>query len=327
MRIEEIDLTDGEPASEAWLEVHHAAGVDTWGPEAQRTSVAEVLHDTERRGEVRRTFTAYDGDVAVGALQTIRSTHDNTETGNLWLSVLPGHQRRGVGSALLARAEEALRSGGCTRVLTYAGSPRADGGAARPFALARGYRETLVEVRQDLELPVPQQRVDALRPDLGAAYAIETAVDELPEEWLEDRAVLANRMSTDAPAGDVDLDEEQWDAERVRRQWNSGGAGRGFAAVARHVATGRLVGYTDLVVRPATPTLAVQADTLVLREHRGHTLGLAMKLANLESLQRALPEVRTVRTWNAESNTPMLAVNERIGFRGTGWTRDWLKEL
>jgi hypothetical protein len=97
--------------------------------------------------------------------------------------------------------------------------------------------------------------------------------------------------------------------------------------VARHVATGRLVGYTDLVVAPGTPDLAVQGDTLVLREHRGHRLGLALKVANLRALQAALPHVTTLRTWNADTNTPMLAVNRRMGFEPTGVTREWLKDL
>ena len=46
-------------------------------------------------------------------------------------------------------------------------------------------------------------------------------MDRLPEEWLEDRALLARRMSTDAPMGDIDLDEQEWDADRVRQLWNT----------------------------------------------------------------------------------------------------------
>ena len=35
----------------------------------------------------------------------------------------------------------------------------------------------------------------------------------------------------------------------------------------------------------------------------------------------AEPQVRTVDTWNAESNQPMVAVNEQLGYRwmGRGW--------
>ncbi len=48
-----------------------------------------------------------------------------------------------------------------------------------------------------------------------------------------------------------------------------------------------------------------------------------MKVANLRLLQQVVPVVTTVRTWNADSNHPMLASNRALGFAVTGWTREW----
>ena len=75
------------------------------------------------------------------------------------------------------------------------------------------------------------------------------------------------------------------------------------------------------------PGTAIQTDTLVLREHRGHALGLAMKVANLGALQREKPGLRFVRTWNADTNTHMIAINRQLGFRIVGWSREWAKDL
>jgi hypothetical protein len=50
-------------------------------------------------------------------------------------------------------------------------------------------------------------------------------------------------------------------------------------------------------------------------------------VANIGAVQAALPHVTTVRTWNADTNAPMLAVNRRLGFEPTGVTREWLKDL
>lgn len=157
------------------------------------------------------------------------------------------------------------------------------------------------------------------------AYEILTVWDELPEDWLEGRAHLARRMSTDAPAG-VDLEEEDWDAARVRERWQRMGR-RSVESVARHRGPGELVGYTDLHVEQGRPEIGVQSDTLVLREHRGRRLGLALKLANLRALEAELPAVTTIGTWNAESNAPMLAVNVAMGFAVVGWTKKWSKSL
>ena len=329
-RVKEIELAVGDRRSEAWLEVHHAANRAVWGDAAQRTSIEEIVDVADRRHEVRRTFLVSEAgsDVVLAAAQTIRRTRENLATAGLWLSVHPEHQRRGIGSLLLGHCEQTLRDDGCDRIHEHSGSPAEHGDAATGFALANGYRQTLVDLRQDLALPVDEATLGAPdpRPD-PTAYVIETSVDGLPEDWLEDRAVLARRMSTDAPSGDIDLDEEDWDAERVRQLWNTPSPIWGVESVARHVPTGRLVAFTDIVVRPGQPDLAVQSDTLVLREHRGRALGLAVKLANLRALQRERPDATTVRTWNADTNTHMIAINERMGFAVTGWTREWAKHL
>ena len=330
LQVKEIDLAVGDRASEAWLEVHHASNRAVWGDAAQRTTIEEIVDVAGRRHEIRRTLVVTEdgSDVPVAAAQTIRRTRENVGTAGLWLSVHPDHQRRGIGSVLLGHCELALRADGCDRIHEHSGAPVEHGDAATGFAIANGYRQTLLDLRQDLALPVDEATLSALdpRPD-PAAYVIETSVDGLPEAWLEDRALLARRMSTDAPSGDIDLDEEDWDAERVRQLWNTPSPIWGIESVARHVPTGRLVAFTDIVVRPGQPDLAVQSDTLVLREHRGRALGIAVKLANLRGLQRERPAVTTVRTWNADSNTQMVAINERMGFVVTGWTREWAKDL
>lgn len=328
--IAQIELAVGDPTSEAWLDVHHRANVATWGKGAQRTTVAEVLEATARRPERRVAFAAFsDHGCVVGAAQVIVQLRENTDTGGIWLSVDPEHLCRGIGTALLATAEESLRSAGCRRVHEHSGAPVKEGDAATRFAFAAGYRQTLLDLRHDLVLPVAEQTLRRLEPALDAsAYVVETASDGVPDEWLDDRAFLARRMSTDAPMGDIDLDEQDWDVERVVRQRNSGMPGRRtIEAVARHLRSGRLVGFSEIDVAPGAPELAVQGDTLVLREHRGHALGLAMKVANLRLLQQVVPDVTTVRTWNADTNHPMLAINRALGFAVTGWTREWAKDL
>ena len=66
---------------------------------------------------------------------------------------------------------------------------------------------------------------------------------------------------------------------------------------------------------PLVPTVEAWG-TLVLGEHRGHRLGLAMKARGLQELQRRIgPERTRVLTCNAEQNAHMVAINERLGFR------------
>ena len=63
----------------------------------------------------------------------------------------------------------------------------------------------------------------------------------------------------------------------------------------------------------------------MLRNHRGHGLGLRLKAANALRVMDELPNVTSVRTWNAASNEHMLAVNRQLGYTVDGYGRVWQK--
>jgi hypothetical protein len=86
-----------------------------------------------------------------------------------------------------------------------------------------------------------------------------------------------------------------------------------------HRPTGRLVGFTEVGLARADRRRAFQWGTMVLSAHRGHRLGLLLKLVVLQELAVASPATRCVSTWNAQENGPMIAVNEALGARTNGW--------
>ena len=310
----------------AWIDVHAAAERALWGERSTAWSAEEIREFQRAPERIRRSVAALDGGGrVVGAVQVVCATRDNLGSANVWLSVHPAHWRQGVGTALLTRAEDIVRAEGRTLVQDWSVSPEESGGPAAAFATSHGYAVAQRGLRS--ELTVAGWRDEGAPVD--PAYRVETVWDTVPAEWLEDRAHLSRRMSTDAPLGETEYEEEDWDAERVRRYYERMSAmGRRFASsVAREVGTGRLVGYTDLAVSAATPDRAYQQDTLVLREHRGHGLGLALKRANLRALRSELPQVRWVMTFNAASNEPMLRVNRALGFEVSGYVTEWKKRL
>jgi RimJ/RimL family protein N-acetyltransferase len=177
---------------------------------------------------------------------------------------------------------------------------------------------------------VDEERLSVLEAAAVAAsvgYEVVTWRDRTPDALLEDRALLGRRMSTDAPSGDVPVGEEEWDAARVREQ-ETAALDRGRTVLsAGAVRNGRLVAFTDLHVPLAQPERASQNGTLVLRGHRGHRLGARVKIAVLRELARTQPEVRRISTYNSDTNRPMVAVNEALGFRPAGALSTWSTRL
>ena len=118
--------------------------------------------------------------------------------------------------------------------------------------------------------------------------------------------------------GDLTWEREVFDADLLRdiETAREGRGDRLYRVVARHRGTGVLGGHTDgRVDRPRRPTWAFQGDTAVARDHRGHRLGLLLKIEMMAWLAEAEPQVELVETWNQADNTHMIAVNEALGYR------------
>ncbi|CAN5423943.1 GNAT family N-acetyltransferase [soil metagenome] len=305
----------------------------------------ELPHFTDRFHPHRILLARVDGEIVARA-------HYETTTGDeadaAWVSVevLPEHRGQGIGTALSERIEKLAADEGKSRVLAYMGVqdepgerlPSPTGFGSVPvanrevrFLLARGYSFEQVERISRLPLPVPDldTRVEAAQVASGPDYAVHYWVGGTPERWREDLAVLGTRMSTDAPSAGLEEPEDVWTVERViaADERDLASPRTRLTAAVEHVPAGQLVGYTVLSVPSQKHRAVDQYATLVLREHRGHRLGMLLKVANLQHLQRVRPGHPSVITFNAEENRHMLSVNEDVGFAAIGYEGAWRKDL
>ena len=206
------------------------------------------------------------------------------------------------------------------------------GNRSARFLLARGYRLEQVERASRLALPLAglDELVTAAARRSGDDYVVHYWTGLTPERWLEGLATLMTRMSTDAPTAGLEEPEDVWTVERLRefeeRNARMSPRTQLFAAV-EHRPSGTLVGYAQLSVTPDLSRAVFQWATLVLREHRGHKLGMLLKVANLAHLERVAPGHPSVITFNAEENRHMLDVNEAVGFVGIASESAWRKDL
>ena len=262
-------------------------------------------------------YTPDGADHPVATLAVDLPQRDNRHLFWSQITVHPDHRRQGHGSRLM---REVLRMAGeAGRPTIWAEAVESDDGA-RAFVESFGFiyashdarrRQVLAEVDPEVvnalyaaaEVAGADYRLERLRPPIA---------DELLGELIEVTAAI-----NDAPMGELTFEHEVFDlarlqdSETARRRRGE----RSYRVIARHRETGEVGGHTMVVTHPLRPAVAGQADTAVARAHRGHRLGLLLKIDMLRWLAEVEPQIEVIDTWNNVDNDFMIRVNEALGYR------------
>jgi GNAT superfamily N-acetyltransferase len=334
VNVERIDPSDTH-AFDEWFAVLHETDLERWPEEPGWQRVERRALALDRNGPIEhQCLMARTGERVVGIADLEMYRRENGHVARLDVRVLPAWRRRRVGSALVALVQQTAARTGRTELGGMDETPvRAEYvDSAGPFARHLGFVPAHGMARRRLSVPLPAVHEEALwrHPKATpAGYTLLTFAGGWPDEYVEDRCELGRRMSTDVPVGEQELEEEVWDAQRLRDLHAALEAQNRTVMIsaARHEESGRLVAFTELAIPLGAPESAWQWDTLVLREHRGHGLGFAIKLANLRATLARHPGVRWVNTWNAEDNAPMIAVNDELGFEVMAHSVYWRRKI
>lgn len=217
------------------------------------------------------------------------------------LFVTPTHRRRGVGTALLSAVRDAHR-GIVLKGIAVAGQ------AGERFAATFGARVVM-------RLAVLEQRLSDLDPGpakLPAGCQVVCWRDEAPEELIDSYAAAYCHLA-DAPGSHHQIVDPHWDRDRVRgweREVRLGGQELWVCAA---VFDDTVAAFTEIEVGPQPA--ASQHATVVLPRYRGRGLGTAVKVALVRRLRASRPDIATVTATVNEANSPMVALNTRIGYR------------
>jgi len=332
---------------ERMVELATACEIERWGDDRLAYTAAELLAMYRDEYLPRRAFAAWDGERCVGRATAWWEAGPAGVRGDLVVEVAADHRRVGIGSALLVHAEGVIGGLGREVFGMFADLAIADtevpgerlhapqGDASIPlelpsarFALHHGYTLRQLERQSGLTLTGRLDEFRAASAEREAAasgYRLVGWVDRAPGPLVDGYAAARARMVLDVPAGGLTLDEEHWDAARVRAHEDRAlEGGRSLLVQAAIAPDGSVAGYTELELPPGKP-VAYQSDTLVVAAHRGHGLGMRMKLANLVRLGELAPERIDVYTWNADENEHMLAINLALGFEVRGISAEWQK--
>lgn len=348
-----------DPLYEAYAHVRRADDLEFFGNE-DLVNTARDYHiaDADQTYERTQKWVAFpagerapEAALALAAIDSPMT--DNTHLSYFHVVTHPEHRSQGIASQLYSVVEAALRESGRTsfQVWTnhhpYAGadaltaktgvghvdpaSPAARWLSRLGFDLEQTERHSVLELPADgdhwwQEVRVRQERDQQVA---GDEYELVQWEGRTPPGYLANYARLRERMSVDIPSGELDFEEEKWDEKRV----DDMGARReamGHRAVmtcVRHIPSGELVAYTELVWPGERPAGTWQWDTFVHGEHRGHRLGAIVKAANLFSLREANPAAERIHTWNAGENSYMLSINVELGFAASSVEAAWQKRV
>jgi GNAT superfamily N-acetyltransferase len=328
------------------LGIHYGNEALTYGTDELAFSAQEALPNyLDQENQPTRLFVARDGSRMVGAARYEIEPGDDPHTAWMMVDVLSGARGAGIGSALSAKLQGVAATDVIRKAIVYAVSGYASGPRLAPptgfgsvprdnpevrFLLSKGYRLEQVVRGSRLALPVELAAQFVRAAEIsGPDFVIHHWVDRTPQKWRVDMAMLRQVMSVEEPSAGLEEPEDVWNVERLvadEARFESSPRTLLVCAV-EHVPSGHLAGFTTLSVPAETDRSISQEDTLVLREHRGHRLGMLLKLANLVEVQRRMPGHPSVITFNAEENRHMLDVNEAVGFVPIGYEGAWRRDL
>jgi GNAT superfamily N-acetyltransferase len=277
-------------------------------------------------GQEHERFLGLLDGVPVGCLELGMPQHDNLDNATAEVFVHPDHRRHGVGRALHAHAARRVREMGRKRLTgeTVEGLPGGD-----EFAAAMGATPRLRETRSRFDVAAADVgRLDAMLAEAWThadGYRFVRWLGVPPARFVDDVAYLDSRLMEDSPMGTLEWEPENVDAEQVRKseqQRVDRGIDRVHGGI-EHLETGRLVAWTCLSGPADIPTHMWQHITIVEPRHRGHRLGMIVKLENLRHAREHRPRLTAIDTFNASVNEHMLAINVAMGFRPADSWMQW----
>jgi mycothiol synthase len=236
----------------------------------------------------RLMLLARTGGIVVGSGLADRS--ETSGGGFVLPRVPPEHRRGGVGTALLRALGDHCADLGVPSLRS-----RVDDAGSQAFAERFGFAEVDREVEQVRAVG------DEPSPSALPGGVEVVTLEEHPELW----AACFDRFGTQVLA-DFALHAP---LEISAEQWNSSWRGdHVFLAVHER----EVIGCAGLNRDADQPERAENALTAVRRDWRGHGIAAHLKRRTLQ--YAATEGLREVYTWTQAGNTPMIGLNQRLGY-------------
>lgn len=284
-------------------------------------------------------WTATAHGVVVGSLAITLFTDDNPHLATAELIVHPAHRRHGHGSALLQHCIDFAAANGRNTVVLRTLTSWPDGpsrsAAGVKFLERNGFALSFTNVRNRCRVDALVSSAEARLWDQavaasGTGYELRSWTGPAPADLIESLCRLEALRRSEIPMGDLELEAENIDIGRARAKEAALAATHRVPVktAAVQVTTGQVAALTDIrAYESPTAEHAAQDLTIVAPTHRGHRLGLLVKLANLRQLRQRFPRIREIWAENADVNKHMIAINTALGYESIDAVRVYQRKL
>lgn len=323
----DADLAQANALVAAW-DTDLFGGCEPCTVEQKRAAYTDTAYwRSQRFGAFAELMEGGSSLVGIAGLQI--PLEENLETVFVSFTIHPAFRGQGIGTALVEQAVlPAVRESGRTLISAWGEIP-ADGDPDDPalpwnrIAARLGISRRNIGVCRALPLPVDPALLDALEAEAAerlGEHRIELWEDACPEEHLPAYGALLRQLDLDDPDEDMEYEAADYTPGRIRTMERRRRESGTRALIAVAIAPGgEIVGNSEIHWQEADgqppATVAWQENTLVMPAHRGHRLGLAMKVATHRRLTEKVPAARSLVTWNSHVNPWMISLNERFGYR------------
>lgn len=140
-------------------------------------------------------------------------------------------------------------------------------------------------------------------------------VAEIPLEDIEDYSVVYTETMNQQPVGDISIDMKITPEQIRFCEQKNLESGSEQTTIFSKEKDGKISGLTEIVYVKEAGHKVHQLLTGVRTQYRGRGLGKLLKGRMLLHIKEEYPGVKYITTGNADSNAPMLAINQKLGFK------------